>query len=180
MEDDRLPYRATRGGAAYDGITRLPASVLLADVRSAYNVGAFFRTAEAVRCEHLYLSGISPPPTHRGVVKTALGAQERVAWSAVADPIALVDRLAEASVRIAAIETSLTAEDLFDWSPSFPVCIAFGNEVDGLPAALLERATDRVRIPMLGFKQSLNVATAGGVVLYELLRKYCTSLTSRA
>ena len=52
MEDDRLPYRVTRGGAAYDGINRLPVSVLLADVRSAYNVGAFFRTAEAVRCEH--------------------------------------------------------------------------------------------------------------------------------
>jgi 23S rRNA (guanosine2251-2'-O)-methyltransferase len=178
--ENPVPYRVTRGGAAYDGLERLPVSVLLANVRSAYNVGAFFRTAEAVRCEHLYLSGISPPPTHRGVVKTALGAEERVAWSAVADPIALVDQLVEASVRIAAIETSLNAEDLFDWSPSFPVCIAFGNEVDGLPAALLERATDRVRIPMLGFKQSLNVATAGGVVLYELLRKFRTSLTSRA
>jgi 23S rRNA (guanosine2251-2'-O)-methyltransferase len=175
-----LPYRVTRGGAAYDRLDRLPVSVLLADVRSAYNVGAFFRTAEAVRCEHVYLAGISPPPTHRGVVKTALGAEERVAWTAVADPIALVDRLGDAGIRIAAIETSLNAEDLFDWSPRFPVCLVFGNEVDGLPAALLERATDRVRIPMLGFKQALNVATAGGVVLYELLRKYRASLTSRA
>jgi 23S rRNA (guanosine2251-2'-O)-methyltransferase len=175
-----LPYRVTRGGAAYDGLDRFPVSVLLADVRSAYNVGAFFRTAEAVRCEHVYLAGISPPPTHRGVVKTALGAEERVAWTAVADPIALVDRFGDAGIRVAAIETSLNAEDLFDWSPRFPVCLVFGNEVDGLPAALLERATDRVRIPMLGFKQSLNVATAGGVVLYELLRKYRASLTSRA
>jgi tRNA G18 (ribose-2'-O)-methylase SpoU len=179
MEDDRLPYRATRGGAAYDGITRLPASVLLADVRSAYNVGAFFRTAEAVRCEHLYLAGISPPPTHRGVAKTALGAEQRVAWSVAADPLALVDRLSEAGVRIVAIETSLTAEDLFDWSPTFPLCLLFGNEVDGLPPSLLGRATDRVRIPMLGFKQSLNVATAGGVVLYELLRQYRARLVTR-
>jgi len=71
------------------------------------------------------------------------------------------------------------AEDLFDWSPSFPVSILFGHEVDGLPPEILERATDRVRIPMLGYKQSLNVATAGGVVLYELLRKYRASLHFR-
>jgi tRNA G18 (ribose-2'-O)-methylase SpoU len=162
----------------YDGIDRLPVSVLLSDVRSAYNVGAFFRTAEAVRCEHLYLAGISPLPTHRGVAKTALGAQDRVPWSATPDPSELVERLNTDGVCVAAIETSLNAKDLFDWSPSFPLCLAFGNEIDGLPATLLERATERVRIPMLGFKQSLNVATAGGVVLYELLRKYRERLTS--
>jgi 23S rRNA (guanosine2251-2'-O)-methyltransferase len=179
MHEDRVPYRATRGGAAYDGIDRFPVSVLLADVRSAYNVGAFFRTAEAVRCEHVYLAGISPPPSHRGVAKTALGAEQRVAWSTAADPLALVDRLSAADVRIAAVETSLAAEDLFDWSPSFPLCVVFGHEVDGLAPAILDRATDRVRIPMLGVKQSLNVATAGGVVLYELLRKYRARLARR-
>lgn len=167
-----VAYRLTRGGAVYDAIERVPVSVLLVDVRSAYNVGAFFRTAEAVRCEHLYLAGISPPPSHRGVAKTALGAEERLAWSAAADPMPLIDRLIEAGVHVVAVETSLNAQDLFDWSPSFPLCVMFGNEVDGLPAPIVERATDRVRIPMLGFKQSLNVATAGGVVLYELLRKY--------
>jgi tRNA G18 (ribose-2'-O)-methylase SpoU len=167
-----MAYRLTRGGAAYDRIERVPVSVLLADVRSAYNVGAFFRTAEAIRCEHLYLAGISPPPTHRGVKKTALGAEERLAWSAVPDPMPLIDRLIDSGVRVAAVETSPNAEDLFDWSPSFPLCVMFGHEVDGLSAAVVERATDRVRIPMLGVKQSLNVATAGGVVLYELLRKY--------
>jgi 23S rRNA (guanosine2251-2'-O)-methyltransferase len=167
-----VAYRLTRGGAAYDRIDRVPVSVLLVDVRSAYNVGAFFRTAEAVRCEHLYLAGISPPPTHRGVAKTALGAEERLGWTAAVDPLLLIDRLIEGGMRVAAVETSPTAEDLFDWRPSFPVCVVFGNEVDGLSSPILERATDRVRIPMLGFKQSLNVATAGGVVLYELLRKY--------
>ena len=73
-----LPYRTTRAGAAYDAIAQLPVSVLLVDVRSAYNVGAFFRTAEAVRCAHLYLAGISPPPTHHAVAKTGLGAETRV------------------------------------------------------------------------------------------------------
>jgi len=73
---------------------------------------------------------------------------------------------------IAAIETSLAAVDLFDWQATFPVCLVFGHEVDGIAAPLLERSDVHVRLPMLGRKQSLNVATAGGVVLYELLRKY--------
>ena len=111
MEDDRLPYRATRGGAAYDGITRLPASVLLADVRSAYNVGAFFRTAEAVRCEHLYLAGISPPPTHRGVAKTALGAEQRVAWSVATDPLGVLRGFAEHVDRYAGTDRAPVVRD---------------------------------------------------------------------
>ena len=70
------------------------------------------------------------------------------------------------------METLVPAVDLFEWQPVFPVCLVFGHEVDGLGPEIVERATVRVRIPMLGRKQSLNVATSGGVVLYELLRKY--------
>ena len=73
---------------------------------------------------------------------------------------------------IAAIETSVHSVDLFTWQPKFPVCVLFGNEVDGLQPKLLEMADTHVRIPMLGQKTSLNVATAAGIVLYELLRKY--------
>ena len=62
--------------------------------------------------------------------------------------------------------------DLFDWRPSFPVCVVFGHEVDGIRPELVARCDTCVRIPMLGRKHSLNVATSGGVVLYELLRKY--------
>jgi len=69
-------------------------------------------------------------------------------------------------------ETSIHAIDLFDWQPRFPVCILFGHEVDGLRPELLALCDTHVRIPMLGRKHSLNVATAGGVVIYELLRKY--------
>ena len=76
---------------------------------------------------------------------------------------------------LAAIETSLHAVDLFEWQPRFPVCVAFGNEVEGLRPELLEMADAHVRIPMLGQKESLNVATAGGIVLYELLRKFKVS-----
>jgi 23S rRNA (guanosine2251-2'-O)-methyltransferase len=178
--DERIPYRATALGAAYDDIRRLPVSVLLADVRSAYNVGAFFRTAEGVGASHLYLSGISPTPAHRGVAKTALGAEHLLPWTRVTDDAALVEDLIASGVRVAAIETTLAALDVFDWTPTFPLCIIFGHEIEGIRPTLLERVTDRVRIPMLGRKQSLNVATAGGIVLYELLRKYRTRFNGGA
>jgi tRNA G18 (ribose-2'-O)-methylase SpoU len=83
-----------------------------------------------------------------------------------------VDALRARGLEIAAIETSLHAVDLFDWRPRFPVCVVFGHEVDGIQPALLDRCDVHVRIPTLGSKGSINVATAGGVVLYELLRKY--------
>ena len=73
---------------------------------------------------------------------------------------------------IAAIETSVRAVDLFDWRPRFPVCVVFGHEVDGVGEEIAKRCDTHVRIPMLGHKYSLNVASAGAVVLYELLRKY--------
>jgi 23S rRNA (guanosine2251-2'-O)-methyltransferase len=167
-----LPYRATALGAGYDGIPALPVSVLLHDVRSAYNVGAFFRTLDGVGGQCVYLSGISPTPAHRGVAKTALGAERSVPWVGTPAPDALIDDLAHGGTTIAAVETSLHATDLFDWRPAFPVCLLFGHEVTGIDPALAARASVHVRIPMLGRKQSLNVATAGGIVLYELLRKY--------
>ena len=80
--------------------------------------------------------------------------------------------LAARGYQIAAMETSDEAVDLFDWQPRWPVCVVFGNEVDGVGDALLAASHVQVRLPMRGLKYSLNVATAGGVVLYELLRKY--------
>ena len=169
---EALPYRATAAGATYDELVRMPVSVLLDNVRSAYNVGAFFRTLDAVGGSRIYLGGITPGPAHRGVAKTALGAEATLPWSATSDASSLLDGLRANGVTIAAIETSLTAVDLFDWQPSFPICVLFGHEVDGIAPTLMARADVHVRLPMLGRKQSLNVATAGGVVLYELLRKY--------
>jgi 23S rRNA (guanosine2251-2'-O)-methyltransferase len=168
---ERLPFAASTLGAAYEGL-RLPTTVLLDNIRSLYNVGSFFRTADGAGVERLYLSGITGRPPRKEIAKTALGAEERVAWEGVGDPLALVDRLRGQHYEVAAIETSARAVDLFDWQPRFPVCVLFGSEIDGLSAELLDRCDTHVRIPMLGLKHSLNVSTAGGVVLYELLRKF--------
>ncbi|HZQ52821.1 MAG TPA: RNA methyltransferase [Bryobacteraceae bacterium] len=170
---ERVPYRATTAAAAYE-FRRLPVSILLDNVRSMYNVGAFFRTADGAGIERLLLSGITARPPKSAISKTALGAEERVAWESVDDPVAAVNNLRKHGYEIAAIETSDRALDIFDWQPHFPVCVLFGHEVDGLAPALLELCDAHVRIPMLGLKHSLNVASAGAIVMYELLRKYRT------
>jgi tRNA G18 (ribose-2'-O)-methylase SpoU len=169
---DRVPFQATSAGARYQAIARLPVAVLLDNVRSMYNVGAFFRTADATAIEKLCLCGITARPPQRAIAKTALGAEETVEWEHTWDPVALVKRLRARGYEIAAVETTVHAVDLYDWTPRFPVCIAFGHEVDGLQPEIAALCDTHVRIPMLGTKHSLNVATAGGVVLYELLRKY--------
>ena len=155
---------------------RLPVAVLLDNVRSMYNVGAFFRAADGVGLEKLCLCGITAHPPKKAISKTALGAEQTVPWEHSWDAVPVIEDLRRRGFEIAAIETSAQAVDLFEWQPTFPVCVVFGHEVDGLRPALLEMADAHVRIPMRGQKNSLNVATAGGVVLYELLRKWRAQL----
>jgi tRNA G18 (ribose-2'-O)-methylase SpoU len=176
---DRLPFHATRAAARYERISSLPVAVLLDNVRSLYNVGSFFRTADAVRAERLYLCGITGRPPKRAISKTALGAEETVAWEHTWEPVPLLQTLCARGYEIAAIETAVHAVDLFDWAPRFPVCVVFGHEVEGIRPELSALADTHVRIPMLGIKHSLNVATAGGVVLYELLRKHARIFSER-
>ena len=169
---ERIPFQATHASTAYEGFTKLPLRVVLEDVRSLYNVGAFFRTCDAAGVEMLDLCGITGCPPHKEIHKTALGAEESVRWRHHAGSLDLARELRRTGYEIAAVETSLHAVDLFDWQPNFPVCVIFGNEVDGIHPDLSRLCDTHVRIPMLGTKHSLNVATAGGVVIYELLRKY--------
>ena len=163
--------------SAYDALTNLPVAVLLDNVRSMYNVGSFFRTIDAAGAGPLLLTGITSYPTKpgaasAGIRKTALGAEANVRWEHAWEPTPLLDQMRTNGYQIAAIETTAHAVDLFDWQPEFPVCLIFGHEVDGIRPEVAERCDVHVRIPMLGQKHSLNVATAGGVVLFELLRKY--------
>ena len=149
---------------------------LLYNVRSLYNVGAFFRTADAVGLSRLHLSGFTGSPPSKQIAKTALGSEQHVPWARV-DPLEVIRERRRAGWETAAIETVEDAVDVFDWQPRFPVLVVFGHEVDGLPPDLVQACDTRVRVPMVGTKHSLNVATAGGVVLYELFRKIRGSTT---
>jgi 23S rRNA (guanosine2251-2'-O)-methyltransferase len=169
---ERIPYRATKAAASYEWIGELPVVVLLDNIRSLYNAGAFFRTADAAGLRKLCLCGITGYPPKPAISKTALGAENTVPWEHAGDSLAVMERLRAQGCEIAAVETSVNSVDLFDWEPEFPVCLIFGNEVEGIRPEVSAAADTCVRIPMLGTKHSLNVATAGGVVIYELLRKY--------
>ena len=172
MSADRLPYRATATARSNLGVESLPVSILLDQVRSLYNVGAFFRLADAAGLARLYLCGITGHPPKKALTKTALGAEQIVAWEHHWHTVPLLDRLREQGLELAAVETSAQAVDLFEWQPRFPICLIFGHEVEGVRPEVSARCDTHVRIPMLGVKHSLNVAVAGGVAVYELLRKY--------
>ena len=169
---ERVPFRVTQSALKYDHIGKLPVSLLLDNIRSMYNVGSFFRTADGAGVESIYLSGITARPPKNAITKTALGAEDSVRWVDSPNALETVDEMRGRGYEIAAIETAVTAVDLFDWKPRWPVLLLFGHEVDGIGDELLDRCDTFVRLPMLGVKHSLNVSSAGAIVLYELLRKY--------
>src|SRR6266849_10916652 len=90
---ERVPFQATAAGALYEGIATLPVAILLDNVRSMYNVGAFFRTADAAAIEKLYLCGITGRPPKHAIAKTALGAEDTVPWEHSWEPLPLIAQL---------------------------------------------------------------------------------------
>src|ERR1035441_2579075 len=107
MGDERVPYRATEAAVSWTGIGPLPVSVLLENVRSLYNVGAFFRTADAVALEKLHLTGITGYPPQNMIWRTGLGAEEPVPWQHTHETEKAIEELRSAGYEIAAIETTL-------------------------------------------------------------------------
>lgn len=155
--------------------TRQEVIVLLDNIRSLYNTGSILRTADASGVERVVLCGITPRPDQggkqrRAIAKTALGAEDMVSWDYQPDALTALRSLTAAGYHTVAVETTDDAVNLFEWTPRWPVCLVFGHETDGVSSDLATHVETVVRIPMLGKKRSLNVATAAGVVLYELLR----------
>ncbi len=154
---------------------RLPIYAILENVRSAYNVGSMFRTADALHLSSLYLCGYTGFPPHRGIAKTALGAEHTVPWEKHADAAELARSLQEKGMQIVALEQTDDAVDFWEAPVRFPVCFVVGNEVIGVSEELVALADLCLELPMAGIKQSLNVATAFGVVGYELARRWRNS-----
>jgi tRNA G18 (ribose-2'-O)-methylase SpoU len=150
--------------------------VVLDNIRSLYNTGSILRTADASGVERVVLCGITPRPDQggrqrRAIAKTALGAEDAVAWEYQPDAVTALRALTTAGYHTVAVETADHAVNLYQWTPRWPVCLVFGHETDGVSLDLTAHVETVIRIPMLGEKRSLNVATAAGVVLYELLRR---------
>ncbi len=146
--------------------------VILHNIRSAYNVGAIFRTADGAGVQKIFLTGYTPTPTDRfgrvqaEIKKTSLGASETVDWEQ-GDYKEVVAALKESGSHIAAIEQTPESVSLSEFKPTEKTVYVFGNEVTGIEQEDLHLADYVVDIPMLGTKKSLNVSVAAGIVMYH-------------
>ncbi len=174
MTDREPHYRAVPPEELPD-IDRHPVHVVLDNIRSAYNVGSIFRTSDAGAAAHIHLCGMSAHPPHPKLEKTALGAFEYVPWTYHERTKDCFAALRARDIPIVAVEVSEGAVDYtaFDWPR--PVAVVFGNEVNGIHERNLRRCDAVVKIPMYGFKNSMNVATAFGVLLYGILDRWHAS-----
>ncbi len=142
--------------------------LLAHNIRSLWNVGSFFRTGDAFGVEHVYLTGYTGTPPRKEISKTSLGADEWIPWEHVDDPIALLRTLKDAGWTTIALELTPSAVDILAYDPPEKVCLVLGHEVEGVSQELLAACDVAVQIPMLGKKESLNVAVATGIALHRL------------
>lgn len=154
--------------ADYHNAEKLPAVIVLDNIRSLSNVGAFFRTADAFRIEAIYLCGITACPPHREIHKTALGADESVDWRYFDTTAEACEHLKSSGYRIFAVEQVEDSISLNDFEVPEKSAYIFGNEVDGIDDDVLPYCEQAVEIPQEGTKHSLNVAVTGGIVMYHI------------
>ncbi len=152
---------------------KIPIIVVLENIRSAYNVGSVFRTADAFLVEAIYIIGYSAKPPHKEIKKTALGAEETVHWRHFSTTAEAISQLREDGYMIYAIEQAEGSRALQMLAPAAneKVAVVLGNEVTGVEQSTIHLCDACVEIPQLGMKHSLNIATAAGVVLWELVRR---------
>lgn len=151
---------------------KLPVIAVLENIRSAYNVGSVFRTADAFLLEGVYICGYTACPPHKEIKKTALGAEDSVSWKYFKKIDEAVEELRVAGYKIYAVEQAEKSWKLGSFAvDEEKVAVVFGNEVTGVEQSTIALCDGVIEIPQLGMKHSLNVATAAGVVLWELIRE---------
>lgn len=152
--------------------TKNPIVVVLDNVRSAHNVGAFFRTSDAFLIEKIYLCGITAQPPHKEINKAALGATESVSWEHADKTEAVVMKLKETGCKVIVVEQTNHSTRLQELrlKRGCKYAFVFGNEVFGVEQKVVELADEAIEIPQFGSKHSFNVSVSGGIVLWEAIR----------
>lgn len=156
---------------AVSGNEAPPVEALLDNVRSIYNVGSIFRTADGAGVGFIHLCGITATPEHPKVAKTALGAEAAVSWQYHNNGVDAVEALKENGRRLWALESGRGSQSLFNIDPGpngAPIVLVVGNERAGVDPDILELCDRLLYIPMQGVKASLNVATSFGIAAYHL------------
>ena len=151
---------------------KTPIVVVLENIRSAYNVGSVFRTADAFLLEAIYICGYTATPPHKEIRKTALGADETVHFKKFANALEAVESLKADGYKVYAVEQAKGSTLLHQMKIDLnnKIAVVFGNEVSGVEQTTIEHCDGCIEIPQLGMKHSLNIATAAGVVLWEMVR----------
>ena len=145
---------------------------LLDNIRSVWNVGSMFRTADAAGLAGLYLCGMTATPPRKDMEKTALGATLSVPWDYWSSSLEAARQVQAAGVPLIALEQCQDSRSWDDFHFPFPHCFVVGHEVNGVAPDLLEMADHTVEIPMMGIKHSLNVAVSFGILAYEVRRQF--------
>ncbi len=149
-------------------------AVLFHNIRSAYNVGALFRTADGAGVSKIYLSGYTPTPIDRfgrpqkEIAKTALGAEKIVEWEYAKNPATIIKKLRNNQWTILGVEQDTRAVDYRSVKLAKPTLFIFGSEVRGMSKSLRDQCDTLLEIPMRGAKESLNVSVAAGIILYHV------------
>jgi len=157
-------------------VKMLPVTVVLNSIRSNYNVGSIFRTSDGAMIEKLYLCGYTPHPPKKNaicgskeILKTALGSTDSVKWEYVNDPKQIILDLKAKGIKSCALELTDKSKMYYNVSPNdFPMCLIVGNEITGVSQDLIDLCDFSIEIPQYGIKQSLNVAVAYGIAIFEL------------
>ena len=151
---------------------KIPVIVILENVRSAYNVGSVFRTADAFLIEAVYICGYTAKPPHKEISKTALGAQDSVDWKYFENTKAAAEYLGENQYKIFAVEQVAESISLEKFSELAidKVAFVFGNEVSGVEQETISFCDGCIEIPQFGMKHSLNISVAAGIVLWEAVK----------
>ena len=158
---------------SYTESETVPVRVVLENIRSGLNVGAFFRTADAFRISGIDLCGYTAHPPQRDILKSALGADEHVPWSAHSDALSAIVKLREQGYKIASIEQTTNSISILNWEPKAGEkwALVCGNEVKGVEPDTCDASEIVVEIPQFGVKQSLNVSVCAGIVLWHAAQR---------
>jgi tRNA G18 (ribose-2'-O)-methylase SpoU len=152
-------------------LPRNPIYIVLDNLRSAFNVGAIFRLADATRAGAVFTCGYTAHPPHHKLAQTALGTVDAVPWRHFSSTVDALQELKSQGVMIIGVETVIGARRYHTVNYRFPLALIFGNEALGVSQPALRLCDEFIEIPVFGYKNSLNVATAAAVVLYEILRQ---------
>lgn len=144
--------------------------VICHNIRSTYNIGSIFRTADGSGVDKIFLCGYTPVPPRSDISKVALGAENFVPWEKCFQTWRIIDKLKKQGFQIAALEQNSRSVFYDEFKPCFPFALVLGSEVKGLPDSILKRCEKIIEISMRGKKESLNVSVAFGIAAFQIAK----------